>query len=287
MSALIFSILSSSAIFVLFKLFPRFGVNTLQAIVINYGFSVCMGLLLIPNKENLKGFKAEPWFWWGLALGVLFISLFYLMAYTSQKVGISVTSVATKMSLAIPVVFFSLTENEQPGTLAWTGVGLALVGVYLASVKESNHKLRLDSLLFPAIIFVGSGIIDSSLGYAEKHVLSTDFEIALFACLPFASAFSIGSIFVVKNMLQQKIGIHSRTLVAGIVLGVINYFSIFYLIKAFGTEGMARSSVIPVNNIGVVTLSALAAFILFKEHLSLKNKMGLLICLISLLLLLL
>jgi drug/metabolite transporter (DMT)-like permease len=191
------------------------------------------------------------------------------------------------MSLAIPVVFFSVVDGDHPGTLAWIGVVLALIGVYLASVRETNHQLRWQSLLFPSIIFLGSGVIDSSLGYAEKHVLSDDFEVALFACLPFITSFVIGGVFVVRNLIIGKDKLEIRSVIAGIILAIANYFSIFYLIKAFSTEGMSRASVIPVNNIGVVTVSALAALILFKEGFSTKNKIGLLICLLSLVLLVL
>jgi drug/metabolite transporter (DMT)-like permease len=141
--------------------------------------------------------------------------------------------------------------------------------------------------LFPSIIFLGSGVIDSSLGYAEKHVLSDDFEVALFACLPFITSFVIGGVFVVRNLIIGKDKLEIRSVIAGIILAIANYFSIFYLIKAFSTEGMSRASVIPVNNIGVVTVSALAALILFKEGFSTKNKIGLLICLLSLVLLVL
>ncbi len=95
MIALLFSILSSTLIFVVFKLFDRFKIHTLQAIVVNY-LRLLLCLMLNKNPTNLIEVPNYSWFPFAMALGGLFILIFHLMAWTTQRSGLSVVSVATK-----------------------------------------------------------------------------------------------------------------------------------------------------------------------------------------------
>ena len=65
-------------------------------------------------------------------LGVLFIVIFNLMARTSQQLGVSVASVATKMSLVIPVLAGLLLYGEELNFLKVAGIATALVAAMTA-----------------------------------------------------------------------------------------------------------------------------------------------------------
>ncbi len=130
------SILFSSLIFVIFKLFDTYKIETSYAITTNYVVASTVGLLLYDQDIVLSAIPGKPWFLGTLALGILFIVVFNLMAAASQKSGVSVASVATKMSLVIPVLFGLLVYKEHLGPLKILGILLALVAVYFASVKE-------------------------------------------------------------------------------------------------------------------------------------------------------
>ena len=98
------SVLSSTLIFVAFKLFDTYKVQTLYAIITNYVVACLVGLFLYEGKVDVAQLTSTSWYWGPIALGVLFITIFNLMARSTQVSGVSVTSVATKMSLVIPVV---------------------------------------------------------------------------------------------------------------------------------------------------------------------------------------
>jgi multidrug transporter EmrE-like cation transporter len=66
-----------------------------------------------------------------------------------------------------------------------------------------------------------------------------------------------------------------RNVIAGICLGVPNYFSIYFLVKALQSPAMSSSATIPINNIGVLLVVSLFGIMVFKEKLSKKNYMGL------------
>ena len=68
------------------------------------------------------------------------------------------------------------------------------------------------------------------------------------------------------------------------MLGVPNYFSIFYLIKALNMKGLSSSAVIPINNIGILFIDTLFGVFIFKERLSKLNILGVVLTVVSMLL---
>jgi len=102
---LLLSIASSTVIFVVFKLFDRFQIDRQQGIVGNYVVACLCGLIGAEDLSQLTAVFNRDWFPYALILGLLFITIFNLMAITTQRSGLSVVSVATKMSVVIPVLF--------------------------------------------------------------------------------------------------------------------------------------------------------------------------------------
>ena len=99
---LLISICISSFLFVIFKLFDVLKINTFQAIVINYFTAAALGFYLSNGSVSFKEIPHQPWFVGAFLLGIMFILVFNIMALTSQKNGLSVASVSSKMSKPIP-----------------------------------------------------------------------------------------------------------------------------------------------------------------------------------------
>ncbi len=281
---LLLSILSSSVIFVIFKLFQKYGVNTLQAIIINYFFACMVGFFGYIKNTDVTLIPSKLWFPGTLILGALFISVFNLAAITTQKSGLSVVSVATKMSVAIPVFFGILLYNESTGFLKVTGILLALVAVYLTSIKSTaGIKIKKENLIFPLLVFLGSGIIDTTIKYLETTYVS-ETEVALFSTSIFAIAGMIGIVILMGQAAVGKLRITGKNILGGVILGVPNYFSIYFLVLALRTEGFESSTVFTINNVAIVLFSTILGILLFKEHLIKKNWIGILLAIISILL---
>ena len=112
---LLLSIIASTLIFIIFKLFEKFGINTLQGIVVNY-FTACLfGLWSYDAPIQVHEILESKWLLGAIGLGFLFIAIFNIMAMTAQRNGLSVASVASKMSVIIPVVFGIYVYNEGVG----------------------------------------------------------------------------------------------------------------------------------------------------------------------------
>jgi multidrug transporter EmrE-like cation transporter len=70
--------------------------------------------------------------------------------------------------------------------------------------------------------------------------------------------------------------IEGKHLLAGLILGIPNYFSIFLLMLSYSTTGWQDSTVLAVTNVSVVVASALLGFVAFRETSSPKKLIGLL-----------
>ena len=278
---LILSILFSTSLFVIFKLFHKYEVDNLKAIVVNYAVAFVLGFLGSETKIPIADIFDKPWLPGAFALGVLFILIFVLMAKTSQINGVSVASVASKMSVVIPVTFGILMYNESAPFVKVFGILLALVAVYLVSVKKEEIPLK-DSLLLPLLLFLGSGVIDTTIKYIEVNYVPES-EVSVFSGSLFGIAGFFGALFLVSKGFNSVRNFGGKNVIAGIVLGIPNYFSILFLIKALQTKGVESSSLFTLNNVGIVLLSSILGVVLFREVFSTKNYIGVLLAIVSIL----
>ncbi|GGX28656.1 EamA family transporter [Aquimarina muelleri] len=281
---LFLSIIASSWIFVIFKLFSKYNVNTLQAIVVNYIVASISGIVAYSEPINLVIISKQDWFYGAMILGVVFISVFNLMAYTTQKNGLSVAAVANKMSLVIPILFGILVYHESTGFLKITGIIVAIIAVYLTSIKTNNDiSIKKENVIFPLLVFIGSGIIDTSLKFLETSYVSKN-DIPIFSATIFVCAAIIGLSTLTYKAFKGSLKISLKNIIAGIGLGVPNYFSVYFLIKALRHDAMESSTVFTINNIIVLLVSTFAGILLFKERLILKNWIGILLAIFSIIL---
>jgi uncharacterized membrane protein len=282
--ALALSICASTLILIVFKLFERFKINNFQAIVVNYFTAGSCGILIQGDLQKLTQWTQFPWFYHAIALGSIFISIFFLMALTTQKSGLSVVSVATKMSVVIPILFGLLYYKEHLGILKGIGILLALIAVYLSSIKNRQGlRIKKRNLIFPALVFLGSGIIDTGIKFLEEGFVS-EADVAIFSSTLFLSAGSMGLLFFGYQYVRGRFHFEAKSLVGGLALGIPNFFTVFFLVMALRSGILESSGIFVVNNIGVVTLSTLAGIVLFKEKLIPKNWLGIIFALISILL---
>ena len=279
---LVLSIIISSLLFVIFKLFDVYKINTLQAIVVNYAIALSFGLVTSATSVSIVEIPKQPWFLGAFCLGFLFISIFNIMGLTAQKNGLSVASVAGKMSVAIPIVFSIIAYNERVSFIKVLGILMALVAVYLSSAKSDSSPVKFKNLLFPLLLFLGSGLLDTGLKFVEKRSV-LEGEEPMFLATIFGCAFILGLFVVITQMINGKFKFQFKNILGGILLGVPNYYSMEFLLKAFKTE-IKSSTLFTINNVGIVILTTIFALIIFKEKLIKKNWIGIALAIISILL---
>ena len=280
---LVATILLNVIISVVFKLFPRYRIDTLQAIVANYFVCVVTGCISVGHIPFSSAAFQAPWLPWALIMGVAFICIFNLLAYSTRVDGITTTIIASKLSLVIPVIFSLLVYKEHATVAKIAGILLAFPAVYLTTrVEGDNHKPQ--NLLWPVLIFIGGGFLDTVTNYVQLHFLQTADVQAAYTIFVFATAALTGAILITVLLLAGRVQLHWRNLVAGICVGVPNYFSIYYFIRALNSNFLESSASIPVLNIGILAASAITAILLFKEHVNVLRIIGMVTSVVAILL---
>lgn len=239
-----------------------------------------LGIILFQPFKSLNLNESVSWLPYAVLLGVLFILMFYFIGNSSQKAGITVTTLANKLSLVFPVLFSLIYFNEQISTLKYIGLGTAVIAVILTVYKKDVKKTNLLFILLPVIIFFGSGLVDSIVKYVQALKIS-DSETSLYTVVVFFVAFMCGTILSIFNK-NKSLNFHLPTLLLGILLGAANFGSLYFIIRALNNSNLDSSMVFALNNMSVVALTALLGTLVFKEKLNKINFAGIVLAIISL-----
>ena len=136
---LLLSILFNAVLFIIIKLFAKFNIDALQALVVNYFVAFGVGLFFLDTSFSPQIIISQEWFKGSILLGFIFISTFYVTTITSQRNGLSVASVASKMSVIIPIILGVFLYDETLGSVKILGIIIALIAVYFTSKKETGE----------------------------------------------------------------------------------------------------------------------------------------------------
>jgi drug/metabolite transporter (DMT)-like permease len=280
---LILSIVSSSSLLVFFKLFEKYKVNAPQAIAVNYFVAATVGYVMMENRIQM-GSSNHNLIILSCFLGILFSLIFNLSRYTTQKVGLAITSVAMKLGVVFPVIFGVLLYNETFQEANYFGAFLGLVAIILLNYKPSSGTNSSVSskylIIFPLLVWFGSGICDSSVQFAEIS-FPKETQAGSFAFMTFLAA---GVSTFGFNLIKRSTWT-MRSFVGGICLGIPNYFSIYFLVKCLHdlstNYNLASSTVFMINNLSVVIFSILIGLFFFKEKFTTYHFAGVILALLS------
>ncbi len=279
---ILISILLSSFLVILFKVFERYRINASQAIIFNYFSAALCGIVLSPQSFTGLRFVQEPWFPYTLLFGLTFISAFNLVGYAVTKVGLTPVSVAQKMSMVIPVGFTIWYFGESLGIIKIAGIVLALLAVWFSSRKKEDkhsHTPVKHAWVYPFLIFLGSGLVDTAIKYTQEEYARTAELNLLLTCI-FGAAGCAGLL----SLLFKRTAFEWKNMLGGICLGLFNFSSTWFLMKALSLDHIESSVVFPINNIGVIIFTAGVAWLLFNEKINRVNQLGIIIAILSILL---
>lgn len=285
---LLLCILTTTALLLVFKLLPRFNIKTYPTIVVNYWVCVACGILLEGQAPPIMEIAGRSWFGLSIFLGFLFILGFNFIGASTRVAGITVTAIANKMSLVVPIAAAFILYNDEVLPLKIAGIIIALSSIILTTIKPQQEDQEKGTfwkkMLLPALVFVSSGIVDTMVNFVQKRHLegiSKD-EFLIFL---FGTAAVLGTTGLAIRYFTHKETINWKVILAGIALGVPNYGSIYFLMLSLESSNLQSSTVFPLINIGVVSLSTVIAYFAFKEKLTKLNLGGIALAIIAILLL--
>ncbi len=283
---LIFSVITNAAIYWLFKYFEQIEAKIFETIVFNYIVAFTCGIFFVPNVHDAfqSALQFPVWSVAGLIMGSLFISVFYFMAITAKKSGIAMATLSSKMSLVLAVIVLAFLGKGEITLLKAIALLIAMFGLYLFSVDRKS-KLTKDMLLYPVVLMLGSTSIDFSIAYFQGFTTNQN-ELSFFTCMPFMGAGIIGISILIYKLVFRKEKFPLKELGTGVLLGLVNYGSIFFLVELYHSKWMPESTILPINNLLVLVIGSIGAVFIFKEKLNRRKIQGLVICLLALILLL-
>jgi drug/metabolite transporter (DMT)-like permease len=273
---LILSVVFSVLLLVNFRAHARFQVDTRIAILLNYPVCFLTAYFHQPT--------AIPFHWPStgdtvllMAMGVGFVITFLLSGFSTQKNGMAPTSLANNISLVIPVLI-NLFILKTGGEINWSislGLVLSFAAIYFCSpqLTSADGVKPVVSLLLA--VFVAYGLTNTLFSY-----LNSSLTYFVGGTLPFIMMLLIGSmissaIVLIWKSVNGTLAWNSNSVLAAIPLGLPNFFSFYFLLKALDAYQNNAAVVLTMYNLSVILLSALTAYVFFKERLTNRQWIGL------------
>lgn len=280
------AIVLNAALGFIFKWAQRQHVPVFPMIVTNYFICFLIGCTLFWSDIIDIRPMEDDWWWFALLLGFFFILGFWAAAKTVQYYGLSAAAVMQRISLVITVLFSSFYWNEVLGWQVYLGIFMALISIIL--VNQNDKQLSLIKyggwiIVLPMIAFLASGMIDSTFYFVKKQFGQALREGA-FVSIIFGIAFIIGLAFNFSSTYLGK-GLSQINLYLkwGVLLGGVNFFSIYTLLKALDS-GMIAGIFFPIYNLGIIGISAFGSIFIFGEKWRFWNVVGLVLSMASIIL---
>lgn len=267
MIPLLFTVLCSTSIALLFKQNDVKNGNELVLLSANYFMaSIIAAVYFVWQSRSSIDLDILLF---GAILGILFLFTFFIFAKAVQLAGTALATVSSRLSVIIPIGFSIIFYKEIPTTNILFGFAftvLTLIFFYI-SIKSNGKPNRSDLIKYLILValLLGIGINDFAMK-VFKNWKGEDDE-PLFILSIFLSAF----LFSFLSILFQRQKPKRKDIQRGLVLGIPNVFSTYFLLWALAE--LPAIIVYPSTNIGIIILTAIFAYLIWKEKL---NKYGIL-----------
>lgn len=284
---IVLSVICGTAVLLIFRLLQNQKVPAFPAIVLNYWVCVVVGAITQPDILNFGQEEiGTGWLYMAALLGTLFIGGFYATNLTVAHTGITAASIASKNAMVISITAAFFLYQDAVNALKIAGIILALVAIVLASIRrKEDPKLLGKVLLYPILVFFISGTIEALLKYSQQRLMDASFH-TQFTSYLFGTAAIWGTLLLSIQFVVNRSRITNlpwgKALWGGLLLGIPNYGSIYFLIGALDKTGWESSMVYPVNNLAIVLSTAITARLFFRERLSPMNILGIVLAILAL-----
>ncbi|MEM6645518.1 MAG: EamA family transporter [Bacteroidota bacterium] len=284
------AIASSLAIGMIFKHAGLRGMDAVALLAVNYGVALVPGIVAA-SQQPVDVAALTPGFWaLAVATGVLFIFGFWIYAKATEQAGLSLAIGVMRISVVIPFVASWLIWSETPSTAQLIGMGVAGFAFFLIAHKRSSDGeqaqteasgTRWAQVALLAVLFVSGGLVDVALKTFDEVYVATVGR-PVFLLVLFSVSFLLGMVYVIRQGVRGRWPTRAE-LAWGVLLGLINYASVEFLLLA--VQVLSGPFVFPANSIALVIGGALLGVWIWGEHLSTRNKAGLGLAAVALLLL--
>jgi len=273
---LLLAIASSAMVSIAMRLSEGRTTGKTSMLVVNYltclalaGYYMGFGRLL--PREAGVGFAIGL----GLFNGLLYLLGFVLLQVNIRLNGVVMSATFMKLGLLVPMVLSVGLFGEIPSLIQAVGFLLAVAAIILINFEREQTTMGFKLGLILMLLAGGGGDAMSKVfeqmgnpALSEQFLFYT-FTAALILCAALA---------VYK---KERPGL--RDLFFGLLVGIPNYFSARFLLKALGH--LPAVIVYPTYSVATIVTVTLAGLVFFRERLGKRQKIAIAIILAALVLL--
>ena len=273
---LILAIISSSLVSIVMRVSGKYVRGNYGILAVNYVICATMAAFLsgVMNLfPRIEGFEFTVGL--GIVTGFLYLAGLLLIKINIPKNGVVLSTIFQKLGLLVQLFISIVFFGEKPEVIQVVGIVLCLAAVIFINFEKQQTAINFKLGLI--LILIGSGLCDGMSKVHEElgnnalseHFLFYTFSVALILCI------------ILILIQKEKVGLPE--LGFGILLGVPNFFSCRFLLKALtDVDAVIAFPTFSVATVVVVTLSGL---LVFKEKLSKKQWFSMGMILVALVLL--
>lgn len=292
---LILAVLSSALMAIILKIFSTEGENRYSILMGNYLACVIVGFLSLPEKSLILRMD-------GITLicsvigGFLFTAGLVSMQIGIRINGAALTAAFARLGLIVPLMLSIFTFRERPGILQIAGILLVLAALWVISSQPDEREQagrretgrpeeseRSDRANIPVLLMtlLMCGASDAMAKVYEQVGERAKDEL-YYMCI-FLTAFLITCVLAYHEYRKTGKKVSGRMMLAGLAVGIPNYYSSFLLLKAL--VHLPAFIVYPCFSTGAILVVTLASALLLHEKLNRNKLAGLVLIMAALVLL--
>ena len=273
---LLLAIVCSSLLSIVMRASEKHVKGDYGMLAVNYAICTMLAFIsggvgnLFPGMEGIRFTLGI-----GICTGILYLAGLLLVQLNIRKNGVVMASLFQKLGLIVQVLLSIIFFRERPEVVQVLGLVICLVAIVIINFEKEqtaiHFKIGLLLILFVSGLAEGMSKIHEELGnpMLSEHFLLYTFGTALILC--------------VLLIMAKKERMGWKDVCFGILLGMPNYFSAKFLLKAL--NDLAAVVVFPTFSVATMVVISMAGLFIFKEKLSKKQWIGIGMILVALALL--
>ena len=285
---LILAVISSASIALVFKALGSLDGNRFGVIIGNYLTCILISLIMTGGPAAIVN-AAPVTYLCGAIGGILFVLGLVFMQSSVAANGATLTSAFGKLGVMVPLAFSFLIFREQPEIIQVVGILIALAALVLINSPDkdtpaeapSGSEVKTYSFALLILTFLGNGLSDSMSKVFEQAGPRSDDKV--FISIIFCVAAVISAFLAYREYRITGCPIRPKELLAGVAVGVPNYFCSYFLLAS--VTRLPSFLVYPIFSTGTIVVVMLVSTLLFKERPTKKQMAGIGMILLALVLL--
>ncbi len=273
---LILAIFSSMAVAIVMRLSEKHSKNNFSMLACNYLMCTFLAMMTI-GATQVGSSQTGLSFAIGLGVinGVFYLSSLMLYQWNIRVNGVTLSALFMKMGVIVSILIAIIFFNETPQTMQIVGMTIACIAILVIHFEKGVSKVNSGFGLI--MLLLGGGITDAmskvfeSLGVAsmKNNFLFFTFISALVLCILLC--------FIKKQSFTKK------DFSFGLLIGIPNYFSALFLLNALSQVPAVIAY--PTYSVGSIVAVMLVSRVVFKEKLSYRQLIAMIMIMIALVLL--